>query len=103
MLRSEPMPHGMYRSIKRQTKGPTFMKTGSNKLSVHVNIQISDKALQAIVNNAKQIAEKDAKDANGVYRVDTADQVSAMITRFLDEKDFDGYVKNPENYTNLSG
>lgn len=74
------------------------MTTGNNKLSVHINIQISDKALQAIVSNAKQLAEK---DADGVYRVDTADQVSAVITRFLEEKDFDSYVKNPANYNPL--
>lgn len=67
----------------------------NDKLSVHVNVQISADALQAIVANAKKMA---ARNANGVYQVDTADQVSAMITRFLDEKDFDSFVKEAENY-----
>lgn len=71
------------------------MSSGDNKLSVHVNVTISADSLQAIVGNAKELAKK---SANGDYRVDTADQVSAMITRFLEEKDFDTYVKNKENY-----
>lgn len=76
------------------------MTTNKNKLSVHVNIEITDSALQAIVFHAKQIAEKNVK---GVYRVDTADQVSAMITRFLEEKDFESYVQDIENYPLSSG
>lgn len=68
----------------------------SEKLAVHVNIQISADALQAVVANAKLIA---AKDSDGVCRVDPADQLSLMISRFLDEMDFDKYVMNLENYT----
>lgn len=76
------------------------MTTSKNKLSVHVNIKITDSALQAIVFHAKQIAEKNVK---GVYRLDTADQLSAMVTRFLEEKDFDSYVQNIDNYPLFSG
>ncbi len=65
--------------------------TTQDKLSVHVNVQISAAALQAIVANAKKTADK---DANGTYRIDTADQVSLMISRFLEEKDFDSYILN---------
>jgi hypothetical protein len=73
------------------------MPDASNeKLAVHVNVQISADALQAIVANAKLIA---AKDADGICRVDPADQLSIMISRFLDEMDFDKYVLNLENYT----
>lgn len=72
------------------------MPDASNeKLAVHVNVQISAHALQAIVANAKLLA---AKDADGIYRVDTADQLSIMISRFLDEKDFDSYVLDLGNY-----
>ena len=67
----------------------------NDKLSVHVNVQITAAALQSIVTNAKQVA---TQDTNGSYRIDTADQVSAMITRFLDEKDFEAYVKDIDNY-----
>lgn len=69
--------------------------SSNNLLSVHVNIQISAASLQAIVSYAKQLANK---DANGAYLVDTADQVSAMVTRFLEENDFESYVKNIDNY-----
>jgi len=50
---------------------------------------------QAIVANAKQVLGPDEK---GVYRIDTADQVSAMISRFLLENDFEGFVKDITNY-----
>ena len=68
----------------------------NDKLTVHVNVEISPSALQAIVANAKHTAPK---DANGTYHVDTAEYVSAMINRFLVEKDFDSYVMNIDNYT----
>ena len=67
------------------------MPIDNNKLRVHVNVEISADALQAIVNHAKKNADK---DANGVYRVDTADQVSAVISKFLKEKDFESYAQN---------
>ncbi len=67
----------------------------NDKLSIHVNVQITAAALQSIVSNAKQVA---TQEANGSYRIDTADQVSAMITKFLDEKDFEAYVKDIDNY-----
>jgi hypothetical protein len=75
---------------------PAMPDASSDKITVHVNVQISADALQAIVANAKFLA---AKDADGVYRVDTADQVSTMISRFLDEKDFDKFVLDLKNYT----
>ena len=67
-----------------------------DKLTVHVNVEMSAAALQAIVANAKK---KAPKDANGTYRVDTADQVSAMISRFLEDKNFDAYVLDSDNFT----
>jgi len=70
--------------------------TSNDKLAVHINVEISAAALQAIVANAKRMA---AKDADGICKVDTADQVSIMISRFLDEKDFDNYVLDLDNYT----
>ncbi len=70
--------------------------TSSDKLYVHVNVEISAAALQAIVANAKRMA---TKDAEGICRVDTADQLGFMISRFLDEKDFDNYVLDFNKYT----
>ena len=69
--------------------------SNSDKLTIHANIEISAPALQAIVANAKRMA---AKDAEGICRVDTADQVSIMISRFLEEMDFDNYVLDLKNY-----
>lgn len=62
---------------------------------VHVNIEIKAAALQAVVQNAKQLAGRDAK---GHYRVDTADKLGEMITRFLVEKDFTAFAKDLTNY-----
>lgn len=62
-----------------------------NKLLIHVNIEITATALQAIVSYAKQSAPKDNR---GTYHIDTADQVSEIISRFLEEKDFEGYTRN---------
>lgn len=64
-------------------------------IRVNVNVYIKADALQAIVSNAKKLVGKGAK---GFYHVDTADQVSEMVTRFLEEKNFDSYVKNIANY-----
>ena len=71
------------------------MTESSYMITVHVNVEISTASLQTIVENVKQLA---GRDENGVYRVDTADKVSEMISRFLFDNDFEGYVKNIENY-----
>jgi len=64
-------------------------------ITVHVNIDLTAASLQAIVENAKKIAGHDAK---GIYRVDTAEWVNQMVSRFLMENDFESYTKNVENY-----
>lgn len=66
-----------------------------DKLTIHVNVQISASALQTVVANAKRVAPR---DGSGALRVDTADWVSQMISRFLEEKDFESYVKDSANY-----
>jgi hypothetical protein len=70
---------------------------GKNKetIVVRANVEMTAASLQAIVANAKAASGADAK---GVYRVDTADKVSEMISRFLREKDFERFVKNADNY-----
>jgi len=65
------------------------------KLVVNVNVEITAASLQAIVENVKKTTKCDSK---GVYRVDTADKVSAIISCFLLENDFESYAKNIENY-----
>lgn len=71
------------------------MPNSNNLISVHANIDITTDALQMIVAMSKQITGRDEK---GVYRVDTAEKVSEMITKFLDENDFESYVSKIENY-----
>ncbi|RLC20732.1 MAG: hypothetical protein DRI57_04125 [Deltaproteobacteria bacterium] len=71
------------------------MPESKEMIDVHVNVEITTETIQAIVENAKKIAGPDEK---GFYRVDTADKVSEMISRFLLENDFERYVKNVENY-----
>ena len=71
------------------------MTESKEMIAVHVNVDITVASLQTIVENVKRIA---GRDENGVYRVDTADKVSEMISRFLFENDFEGYVKNIEHY-----
>ena len=65
-------------------------------ITVHVNIDLTTASLQAIVENAKKIAGHDAK---GIYRVDTAEWVNKMVSRFLLENDFESYAKNNKNYS----
>jgi hypothetical protein len=71
------------------------MNESRDMITVHVNVEITTASLQTIVENVKQLA---GRDENGVYRVDTADKVSEMISRFLFDNDFEGYVENIENY-----
>jgi len=71
------------------------MTESRDMITVHVNVEITAASLQTIVENVKQLA---GRDENGVYRVDTADKVSEMISRFLLDNDFESYVKHIENY-----
>ncbi len=71
------------------------MNESKDMITVHVNVEITTASLQTIVENVKQLA---GRDENGVYRVDTADKVSEMISRFLFDNDFESYVKQIENY-----
>ena len=63
-------------------------------LTVNLNVEITAISLQAIVENVKKITGRDSK---GVYRVDTADKVGQVISRFLLENDFENYAKDIKN------
>jgi hypothetical protein len=71
------------------------MSESEDTLVVRVNVEMTSAALQTIVQNAKKVAGPDEK---GVYRLDTADAVSEMISRFLLENDFESFVKDIDNY-----
>jgi hypothetical protein len=65
-------------------------------LNINRHLDMTAASLEAIVKNAKDLQ---GPDKNGLYRVDTAEKVSEMISRFLLEMDFEGYVKDIQNYT----
>jgi broad-specificity NMP kinase len=56
------------------------MNESRDMITVHVNVEITAASLKTIVENVKRIAGHDEK---GVYRVDTADKVSEIISQFL--------------------
>ncbi|MFO7557269.1 MAG: hypothetical protein R6X10_00430 [Desulfobacterales bacterium] len=63
-------------------------------LVIQVNLEITAASLQAIVENVKKNTEPDSK---GVYRVDMADKVGRVISRFLFENHFERYAKEIKN------
>ena len=67
----------------------------NDTILVNANVEMTTTSLEAIVKNAKEIAGRDEK---GICRVDTADKVGEMISRFLLEKDFQGYVADIDNF-----
>jgi ribosome maturation factor RimP len=71
------------------------MTESRDMITVHVNVEITAASLQTIVENVKQLAGRDEK---GMYRVDTANKVSEMISRFLQDNDFENYVKDIKKY-----
>ena len=75
------------------------MHKPENTIAVNVVIDLTPNALQAIVENAKRITGRNEK---GHYKVDTADKVGEMISRFLIEKDFESYAQNPDSYNDKS-
>lgn len=66
----------------------------NDNLLIHVNVEISATALQAIVAYAKKNADR---TENGALRVDPAETVSEIITRFLEENNFEDYVQQLSN------
>ncbi|MCB2149586.1 MAG: hypothetical protein KQI81_24105 [Deltaproteobacteria bacterium] len=71
------------------------MSENSPLVRVHVNIELSAASLQAVVAQTKKKAGPDEK---GRYRVDTADALASLISRFLREKGFDEFVEDGDNY-----
>lgn len=71
------------------------MSENKETILVRANVEMTAESLQAIVQNAKKLS---GKDQGGYYHVDTADMVGRLVSRFLLEKDFESYVKDPGNY-----
>jgi len=64
-------------------------------IEVHVNVIMTTGSLKAIVDNTKRLVGRNEK---GHYKVDTADAVGKMISRFLLEKDFEEFAGDEGNY-----
>ncbi len=71
-----------------------------NRVRVNVNIEIPGTILQTIVQNARDIVGRNPK---GHYRIDTADLLEDLLSRFILEKDFEAYAANRKHYTFLDG
>jgi len=72
------------------------MPESKQTVRINVVVEVTGESLRTIVEHVKNMRGRDEK---GVYRVDTADKVGEMISRFLLEKDFESYVKNIKNDT----
>jgi len=68
------------------------MSESSPLVNVHVNIEISAASLQAVVANAKRMAGADGRVGH------RADALAALISRFLQEKDFLAFARDMDNY-----
>ena len=71
------------------------MAKDDQHILVHTNLEIQSDWLEKIVQTAKSITGRNEK---GHYQIDTADVLSGMISNFLEEKDFEGYISRIENY-----
>ena len=71
------------------------MGNHEDSIRVNVNIGISGATLQKIVQTAKDIVGRNDK---GHYRIDTADLLEDMLSTFIEEKGFETYIEDRENY-----
>jgi hypothetical protein len=74
------------------------MSDAIDTIEVRANVIVTTASLKAIVENMKKMAGRDEK---GHYRVDTADAVNKMISRFLLERDFESFARDESNYPPL--
>jgi len=66
-----------------------------DRVLISARIEVPAAALQVIVETARQMTGRNQK---GHYQVDTADLVNRLLSRFVIEKDFVGYVSDRGNY-----
>lgn len=71
------------------------MAASGDMITINATIAVPATALQAVVNNARQVA---GKDEQGAYHVDTHEKLCEMISAFLEENDFLAYVQDINNY-----
>ena len=68
-------------------------------IKVNAIVTMTTASLQAIVGNAKVLVGPDAK---GRFKVDTAELVNRMVSKFLMERDFESYVNDISNFPGIS-
>jgi len=71
------------------------MSYNIDTIEVHTNVIMTTESLKAVVENTKKTAGKNEK---GRLKVDTADAVGQMVSRFLLENDFEAFAKDESNY-----
>ena len=71
------------------------MGNSTDTIRINATLDIDPAVLQAIVAAAREMTGKNEK---GYYQVDTADILNEMLSKFLKEKDFLGYVSEMGNY-----
>ena len=71
------------------------MHQAIDTIEIHTNVIMTTHSLKLIVENSKKSAGRDKK---GHYKLDTADAVGKMISRFLLEKDFEAFACDENNY-----
>ena len=71
------------------------MSEAIDTIEIHTNVIMTTQSLKSIVENSKKISERNEK---GHYKLDTADAVGKMISRFLLERDFESFAGDQDNY-----
>ena len=71
------------------------MSEAIDTIEIHTNVIMTTQSLKAIVENSKRTSERNEK---GHYKLDTADAVGKMISRFLLERDFESFAEDENNY-----
>lgn len=64
----------------------------TDTVTVHARISLSAGTLASVVKHSKRWA----REQGG--RPDPAETLNQLLTRFLEEKDFESFTDNPENY-----
>lgn len=67
----------------------------TNTVRVNVTVDIEGETLQTIVQTAKDIVGRNEK---GHYRIDTADLLEDLLSKFITKRDFAAFAADPENY-----
>jgi hypothetical protein len=72
------------------------MSDATPLLSIHAVLEVPAGVLSGMVETARQGAPPGTRAA-----IDTAERLNRLISKFLLEKDFEAYVRNPANHAGL--